>query len=74
MELIEFFKLFSKQPMYFINEYEEAVVRTEPGEVGCNIFVKLKGKQEFKAVRGSSLVVDCLAEAFMITKDEYDNF
>ena len=67
----EFLQLFAKQPMYFKNDFEDAVVRTE---TNGDKYVKLKGKQEFKAVRGSSLVVDCLAEAFMITKDEYDNF
>jgi len=71
MERIEFLNLFAKQPMYFKNEFEDAVVRTE---TNGDKYVKLKGKEEFKAVQGSSLVVDCSAEAFMITKEEYDNF
>lgn len=58
----QFFNLLSKQPVYCINEHEEAVIRTEPGKDGLNKWVKLKGKEEFKAKLGSSLVVDGLIQ------------
>jgi len=44
MTHLEFLQLFAKQPMYFKNDFEGAVVRTE---TNGNKFVKFKGKEEF---------------------------
>ena len=74
MKRIDFLKRFGAIPMYFMNNYEQAVIRSEPNPEDCAFYVKFKGEKEFKAQRGSAVVVDVLIEENRITKDQYDNF
>lgn len=66
-----FLDKFSDGIVYFKNTFEEAVLKSIPGE---GIFVKLKGGEEFKAKKGSALVADAILEASEITKEEYNTY
>lgn len=67
----ELYKKMRIEPIYFRYDFEDCVVRSEPG-VGW--FVKFKDKPEFKAVHGSKIVAEAILGMDMITKDEYDNY
>lgn len=66
-----FSKKLTEQPVYFEYPFEEAVLRSIPN---AGIFIKFKGKAEFKSKEGSEVVTDAILEHKEITKQQYDNF
>lgn len=59
---------------YFLNDYEDAVIRFEELD-GQNVwFLKFKGEKEFQVERSHRLVADAILENVTITKEEYDAF
>ena len=74
MKRKEFLNQFTEQPVYLKNDAEGAVIRTEPANSDLKIWVKIKGKEEFEAKPGSSLVADSFSIQNRITKEEYYNF
>lgn len=59
------------QTVYFMNSYERAVIKSVPGQ---GFWVKFNGQKEFKAVAGSSVVIDGLHEHNEITEKLYNSF
>lgn len=47
----EFIDLLTKEPIYFINSFEEAVIRTEIVNKELLYYVRLKGEANFKQKR-----------------------
>lgn len=68
----ELFEKLSKEPLYFINGFEEAVIRSDPSEE--HFYVKFKGKKEFLAKVGSSVVADAIIAENLISKEEYEQY
>lgn len=63
-------KISQGQEVFFKSDFHEAVFRTS--EAGT--FVKFQGTKEFKAIEGSKVVADGLAEDTEISKAEYESF
>lgn len=70
----EFNDMILKQETYFINTYEDAVIRSTKNGVGTVFYVKFRGNEEFRAQRNSDVVAEGMREHTIITKQEYDNF
>jgi hypothetical protein len=68
----ELFKKLRTETVYFRNEFEEAVIRSDPSKE--YLYVKFKGEKEFLAKKGSSVVVDAIISENIISKVEYDNY
>lgn len=62
------------EPVYFYNDFENAVVKARRVEDKIEYFIKLSGKLEFKAVPGSRLVMDTLMDGMEISRISYDLF
>lgn len=62
-----------EKEVYFRNEFEQAVFRSEKDG---DIYVKFKGEKEFKARDNSQLVIDTTMEENIdfINKETYDNW
>lgn len=70
----QFLTALGTKPMYLKNSFEDAVLRTEPTATGLVVHVKFKGKQEFMAKKGSTVVADAYLEQALISEKEYLNF
>lgn len=68
----ELFKKLRTETVYFRNEFEEVVIRSDPSKE--YFYVKFKGKKEFIAKSGSSVVADAIISENIISKAEYDNY
>lgn len=69
-----FMEMLTTQPVYFINTYEDAVVRSEITDNGIDYYVKFRGEKEFKAKKGSGVVTEAKLEHTIITREEYNKF
>ena len=65
--------LILKQPVYLFNDYEEAVIRTEPGEE-ITFYIKFHGGTEFEAKDGSELITDTLLQPLIISEEDYKKY
>ncbi|GAB1403131.1 hypothetical protein MASR1M74_03090 [Lentimicrobium sp.] len=68
----ELFKKLRTEKLYFRNEFEEAVIRSDPSDE--HFYVKFKGKKEFLAKEGSSVVADAIIVENLITREEYEQY
>jgi hypothetical protein len=65
----QFMDKLRNEPIYFINDFEQAAIRSLP--TGVDYWVKFKGREEFKAVPGSKLVSEGIREYTEITEEQY---
>lgn len=68
----ELFKKLRTEKLYFRNEFEEAVIRSDPSDE--HFYVKFKGKKEFLAKEGSSVVAVAIIVENLITREEYEQY
>jgi|GEM_PF-5665938 hypothetical protein len=68
----ELFEKLKKEPVYFLNAFEGAVIRTDPKRQ--QIFVKFKGGKEMLAKQGSTVVADAMISENIISKAEYEKY
>ncbi len=67
----QFIEKIVKEPMYFLYDYEDCVVKTEPVNDEIIKWVKFKGKPEFLAHKDSSITHEAIQKQNVITKEEY---
>ena len=67
-------KFDKNETVYFLEEYEEIVVRFVPLKNTYKCFAKMKGKGEYEINRSGSLAMSIEASGIIITKAEYDNY
>lgn len=66
-------KLYS-EPVFILYDFEDCVIRSEPGKEGPDFWVKFKGEKEFKARPESKLVWDAVMYPVLITQEEYEKY
>lgn len=64
--------IIKKQAFFLSYDFEDAVLRYDP-TTGA-MFVKFKGKPEFKALKGSAIVTEAMMEGNSITEKQYQDF
>lgn len=69
----DFLEMLIKKPIFFINSFEEAAIRTEIEANEIVYYVKFRGEKEFKALNNSSIVAGGIEEHILITQEEYEN-
>ena len=68
---LEFREKLLTKTVFFKNTFEEAVIKSVPGE---GFFVKFKGHTEFKAKDRSEVVTEGILEYNEITEKTYNDF
>lgn len=63
-----FLRKLTKETVFFKNEFEQAFIKSVPGE---GYTVKFPGQKEFKADPKSQVVADAILEFNEITEKEY---
>lgn len=67
--------LIREGPVYLINDYENAVFRTEIDDKHqLRVFCKIKGKPEFETSLSSGIFKDVYTTHYMISKEEYEKY
>jgi len=72
---IKLSELLLTKPMYFFNDFEDCVVRTEPNKEGdVDYWIKYKGHIEFKGspVKNNNIYETVQLESLSISKKDYD--
>jgi len=67
-------KFNKNETVYFLEEYEEIVVRFVPLKNTYQCFAKMKGKGEYVINRSGSLAMNIEASGKIITKTQYDKY
>lgn len=64
-------KLASGETIYFVNTFEQIVIRSEPNN---KYFAKAKGGEEYPVASNTELVTEAILEHKEITKEEFDKW
>ncbi|GEM_PF-3515829 len=70
----EFWYRIQEENMYFVNSFEDAVIRNEVSGDRISYYVKFRGKNEFVAEKESNVVTGGFEEHIIISKEEYEAF
>ena len=60
-------------PVYLVHQFEECMIRTEPG-TRLRVFVKFKGKEEFESSQSSNIVTEAFMEWVEGNREQYKNY
>ena len=68
--------LLLSKPMYFYNDFEQCVVRTESdGKGDVNYWMKFKNKLEFTGSKKNDIVYETVhLDSIVLEKEDYDEF
>lgn len=70
----DIYELIGKAPIYLLNDYEDAVFRTQIDDGQLRVFCKLKGREEFETSYKSGIFKDVFSIHYLISKEEYEKY
>lgn len=74
--ITELSELLLTKPIYFYNDFEECVVRTEPNKEGdVDYWIKYKGDTEFKGTTHNTNIFETVhLHSLSITEKDYNEY
>lgn len=68
-----FCKKLLEQEIYFLNDWEDAAIKSTPGKNG-GFWIKFKGQPAFAAEKDNPVVNDGILQYTEITKEKFETF